>query len=116
MSIDNATPEEWDEARRVTLEKYVRRIIEDEELDYANQFTLKNCLQVGGTHYEDMDLEPIEMCYQRYGYYGVKAALHTKVDKYLTREKDDELEDLEKAKSCIDILIKYHHVKEGRFK
>ena len=106
MSIDNATPEEWNDARdkesRVTLEKYARLITDS--------------VQVGGTHYEDMDIEPIEMCYRRYGYKGVKAALHTKVDKYLTREKDDELEDLEKAKSCIDILIKYHHVKEGRFK
>lgn len=62
--------------------------------------------QVSGTHYKDMGLQPLEACYQRYGYAGVKAAIHTKVDKYF-REKENIIEDLEKAKHCIELLIEF---------
>lgn len=64
--------------------------------------------QVGGDHYTAQTLQPIEMCYQRYGYEGVKATLHTKVDKYLTRTKDDELEQFKKARHCLDLLIDFY--------
>ena len=60
--------------------------------------------QVGGNHYNTMGLQPLEACYLRYGYTGFKAAIHTKVDKYF-RTKTNEVEDLEKAKHCIEMLI-----------
>jgi len=63
--------------------------------------------QVGGSHYKDMGLEPVEATYMRYGYAGVKAALHCKIDKYIGRDKQDELADLNKAKHCIEMLIEY---------
>jgi hypothetical protein len=63
--------------------------------------------QVGGTHYEDMGLQPLDATYMRYGYTGVKAALHCKIDKYIGRDKQDELADLNKAKHCIEMLIEY---------
>jgi|TARA_R110002074_G_scaffold104230_4_gene225035 hypothetical protein len=63
--------------------------------------------QVGGTHYEDMGLQPLDATYMRYGYAGVKAALHCKIDKYIGRDKHDELADLKKARHCIDMLIEY---------
>ena len=64
--------------------------------------------QVGGSHYKDQKLQPIEACYKRYGYQGVKAALHCKIDKYLTRDKDEELEQLMKAQHCIELLLEYY--------
>ncbi len=71
--------------------------------------------QVGGTHYTDQKLQPIEACYLRYGYWGVKAALHNKIDKYLTRDKGTPMTDLDKAKSCIDLLQHFYYraEKEG---
>ena len=62
--------------------------------------------QVGGSHYKDMGLQPLEACYQRYGYIGAKAAIHCKVDKYL-REKDNRIEDLEKAVHCLQMLVEF---------
>lgn len=65
--------------------------------------------QVGGDHYKKQKLQPLDATFARYGYIGVKAAIHTKVDKYLTRDKDDELEQLEKAHHCLGMLIEYYH-------
>ena len=92
-SIDDATPAEWDALR-------------------SNRKALNE--QYGGTHYREQSLQPIEATYLRYGYYGVKAALHTKVDKYLTRDKVDELKDLEKAKHCIELIIAFHKMETGQ--
>lgn len=61
--------------------------------------------QEGGTHYTDQELQPLEATYLRYGLSGLKAAIHTKVDKYITRKKDDEVGQLKKAGHCLAILI-----------
>lgn len=61
--------------------------------------------QIGGTHYTSMGIQPFEFTYANYGYMGLKAAVHTKVNKYLGRVKDNEIEQLKKARHCIDILI-----------
>ncbi|WLJ89333.1 hypothetical protein [Vibrio phage vB_ValA_R15Z] len=61
--------------------------------------------QVGGSHYIDMGIQPLEFTYANYGYTGLKAAIHTKVNKYLGRKKDNEVQQLEKAKHCIELLI-----------
>lgn len=61
--------------------------------------------QVGGNHYTDMGIQPLEFTYANYGYIGLKAAIHTKVNKYLGRVKDNEVEQLKKARHCIDLLI-----------
>lgn len=61
--------------------------------------------QVGGDHYTSMGIQPLEYTYANYGYIGMKAAIHTKVNKYLGRVKDDEVQQLEKAKHCIELLI-----------
>ncbi len=110
MSIDNATEEEWNRARASMDKKYFKD-------PFGEPPTSANPLlkQVGGEHYKSMDLQPIEACYDRYGYRGVKAALHTKIDKYLTREKTDEWEDLEKGEHCFALLKEFYrrsHSKE----
>jgi len=63
--------------------------------------------QVGGAHYKEQKLQPVEACYQRYGWAGVKASMHLKIDKYLTRNKTDEGEDIDKAMHCME-LLKYY--------
>ncbi len=61
--------------------------------------------QVGGSHYLEMGISPLDYTYAMYGYEGLKASITTKVLKYLGRNKDNEVEDLEKAKHCIELLI-----------
>jgi len=60
--------------------------------------------QVGGDHYTSMGIQPLEATYLNFGLQGLKASVYTKVLKYF-RSKGNELEDLEKARHCIDILI-----------
>lgn len=86
--------------------KYEPNKYEPDGLVYVEETALDK--QVGGEHYNKQRLQPIEATYLRYGYSGVKAALHTKVDKYLSRTKDDELEQLEKAKHCLELLIDFY--------
>lgn len=61
--------------------------------------------QVGGTHYKTLGIQPLEHTYITYGYIGLKAAVHTKVDKYLKRNKDNEVQDIKKAIHCLEILL-----------
>jgi hypothetical protein len=63
--------------------------------------------QVGGTHYKDQGIQPLEITYRNYGYAGVKAALYTKVNKYLTRNKGNEEEDIRKAIHCLEMLEEF---------
>lgn len=57
--------------------------------------------QVGGGHYVDLPVQPFEYSYRN----GLDPLQHT-IIKYVTRFRDKNgLEDLEKAKHTIDILI-----------
>lgn len=78
--------------------------VKDDSL-YRDQNKKASERQVGGTHYTDMGIQPFEFTYANYGYIGLKAAVHTKVNKYLGRVKDNEVEQLKKARHCLDILI-----------
>lgn len=60
--------------------------------------------QVGGDHYKNQGIQPLEVTYLNYGYAGVKASLYTKVNKYLTRNKANEGEDIRKAIHCLEML------------
>ena len=60
--------------------------------------------QVGGDHYKDQGIQPLEITYLNFGYAGVKASLYTKVNKYLTRNKANEGEDIRKAIHCLEML------------
>ena len=60
--------------------------------------------QVGGDHYKDQGIQPLELTYLNFGYAGVKASLYTKVNKYLTRNKANEGEDIRKAIHCLEML------------
>jgi len=64
--------------------------------------------QVGGDHYTDMKLQPLEKTYLQYGYEGVKHSLYTKVDKYLTRDKGTDRVDIEKAIHCLQLQLEFY--------
>lgn len=75
--------------------------------------------QVGGGHYKDQGIQPFELTYANFGYKGVAASVYTKVNKYLTRNKDDHLKNLRKAEHCIQIQIELyqrHLYEEARSK
>jgi len=91
-SLNDVTPAEWD-----AVAKGLK----------PGSDMLATDKQVGGTHYKEQGLEPVEVTYENFGYYGVRAALYTKVNKYLTRNKGNHIEDLEKAKHCIELQIEF---------
>ena len=64
--------------------------------------------QVGGDHYKKLKLEPFEVTLENFGYEGLAASVFTEVQKYMLRRKDNHIEDLEKAKQCIDIQIELY--------
>ena len=82
-SLNDVTPEEWDAVAKASRN------------------------QVGGDHYTELGIQPLELTYENFGYYGVRSALYTKVNKYLTRNKGNHIEDLEKAKHCIELQIEF---------
>ena len=63
--------------------------------------------QVGGDHYKNQGIQPFEITYKNFGYEGLQAAVYTKVNKYLTRDKGDHRENVEKAIHCLQIQLDY---------
>lgn len=64
--------------------------------------------QVGGTHYKDMPIQPIEYCQK-----NKLGALETFVVKYVSRYKSKNgIEDINKAIHCLELLkeIEYGEV------
>lgn len=58
--------------------------------------------QVGGTHYTRMKIQPFEFSMAN----NLDPMRHT-IIKYLCRKKDNVLQDLEKAKHTIELLIEW---------
>ena len=59
--------------------------------------------QIGGDHYTKLTIQPVQYSMKN----GLDALQHT-VIKYVTRFRDKNgIEDLEKAKHCIDMLIEF---------
>lgn len=89
MSINEATPEQWDKASKTAYGK----------LMYPNDTAIKR--QVGGTHYNRYAIQPIDFI------------IANKLDwceanavKYITRWKDKNgVEDLRKAIHYLEMLI-----------
>jgi hypothetical protein len=61
--------------------------------------------QIGGGHYKQQGLQPFEITYANFGYEGIRASVYTKVNKYLTREKGEHKENIEKAIHCLQIQL-----------
>jgi len=61
--------------------------------------------QVAGSHYTDLGMQPLEITYANFGYEGIRATAYTKVNKYLTREKGEHRENIEKAIHVLEIQL-----------
>lgn len=70
--------------------------------------------QVGGSHYTDMKIQPLEYTLAVFGYEAFRGAIFTKINKYITRKKDNYLEQLKKARHCLDLLIEETEKKEKK--
>lgn len=68
--------------------------------------------QEDGSHYTDMQLQPLQACYLRYGLEGLRASIHTKVDKYISRKKNDDVVQLKKAHHCLGILLEIAEIEK----
>tara|TARA_R100000951_G_scaffold90032_1_gene78162 strand:+ start:11268 stop:11522 length:255 start_codon:yes stop_codon:yes gene_type:complete len=64
--------------------------------------------QVGGDHYKKQGLQPFELTHANFGYEGLRAAVYTKVNKYLTRDKGTHEQDLEKAIHCLQVQLEFY--------
>lgn len=63
--------------------------------------------QIGGGHYKGMKIQPMEYSMAN----GLDACQHTAI-KYISRFRDKGgIQDLEKAKHCIDLLIEFEQRK-----
>lgn len=61
--------------------------------------------QIGGGHYKGMKIQPMEYSMKN----GLDACQHTAI-KYISRFREKGgIQDLEKAKHCIDMLIEFEH-------
>jgi hypothetical protein len=89
VSVNNATPEEWDKASKTVYGK----------LYHPNDHSLKK--QVGGDHYRKLKIQPIE-----YALANNLGICEHAVVKYVSRWKDKNgVEDLRKAIHYIEMLI-----------
>lgn len=60
--------------------------------------------QVGGSHYKGFKMQPIEIAYDYNLSPGLTLAL-----RYILRDKDNRLQDLQKAKHCIELAIELEY-------
>lgn len=87
MSIDNATPAEWDAASR--------------RLQKGATGTSALDVQIAGGHYKGLKIQPIQYIHANNIPFAEGCAI-----KYLTRWRDKGgIEDLKKARHFIDLLI-----------
>lgn len=63
--------------------------------------------QVDGNHYKNQGVQPLEATFLNFGYNGLRAAIYTKVGKYLTREKGTHRKDITKAIHVLQIQLEY---------
>ena len=63
--------------------------------------------QIGGSHYKNQGVQPLEATYANFGYSGLRAAVYTKVNKYLTREKGTHRQDITKAIHVLQMQLEF---------
>lgn len=104
---------QWGSEDKLFLDdKRVWRVVNDYRWEVCTTLSRQDIInksvcfgtQEDGAHYTDMQLQPLQATYLRYGLIGLQAAIHTKVDKYITRKKNDPVVQLKKAEHCLSIL------------
>lgn len=111
MSINNTTPHDWYQASynvaKDTWEEKNRNGNKALGIQIGGQAGAIRAVdtQVGGTHYKKFKIQPAEFCYKNEIPYLEATAI-----KYLCRWKDKGgIQDLEKAKHFIDLLIEFEN-------
>lgn len=61
--------------------------------------------QVAGNHYKILGVQPMELVLKNMGYEAFKGACYVKINKYMIRNKDNEAEQLKKARHILDMWI-----------
>ena len=61
--------------------------------------------QHGGKHYAELTIQPLQFTLGSMGYEAFKGACHNHVARYTTRKKDNEVEQLKKAKHILELWI-----------
>ena len=64
--------------------------------------------QVGGDHYTKQGIQPLEATFANFSYEGIQAAIYTKVNKYLTRDKGTHRQDITKAIHVLQMQLEYY--------
>ena len=101
--LNDVTPEEWDKAAREYKPGAIYKVDEGGQ----SPFIVKKAseTQVGGQHYQQFIIQPVEFCYKNNIPYLEATAI-----KYLCRWREKNgIEDLEKAKHYIDLLIEFNN-------
>lgn len=99
----SVTKEEYEKEFKEFEERWAKSLAESQEV-------LASQLQIGGNHYKDFIIQPAEFCYVNSIPYLEATAI-----KYLCRwKKKGGVQDLEKAKHFIDLLIEYENANPNR--
>jgi len=93
LYIENRTGNHWTDS--VSLFKILSTTSEPTAMDN----------QVGGTHYKDLGIQPLELTLKNMGLEAFEGACYTKINKYMIRNKDDKVEQLKKARHVLDMWI-----------
>lgn len=107
------SPIQHDDAVKFTPsagEKQIKKDVLQEELNHVNlEVGCSLDVQVGGSHYKDMVIQPAEYCE-----YNNIPALEASVIKYVSRHMNKNgVQDLEKAKDLINMIIEMRYEPTG---
>jgi hypothetical protein len=72
--------------------------------DTAERETTALGVQVGGNHYKEMEIQPVEFCHKN-GIGFIEGCVIKRMCRYKTKDPAKKIEDLRKAKHEIDLLI-----------
>ena len=70
--------------------------------------------QVGGTHYIDMPVQPLEIVREMEGMVAFQGACLTKIYKYCMRKKGSRLQNFKKAQHILNWLVEEHEKLEAQ--
>jgi hypothetical protein len=103
MSIDNATPKEWDSLNQVAKDFNIGTLTG--RYTTKDEYSKASSKQVGGTHYKGFEIQPAEFCYKNNIPYLEATAI-----KYLCRWREKGgVQDLDKAIHFIEMLKEFYN-------
>jgi len=83
----------------------VERLRGNKTMHYDKQRETAMKQQVGGTHYKELAVQPLELTLKNMGFLAFEGACYTKINKYMIRNKDHKVEQLKKAQHVLSMWI-----------